>query len=113
MLHVPPLCERGDIITVRPPIVQAVKHETLTQCWANVGRPFGTLAQHQTTTGSTLRVRWVSVCAVVTLSRIYFSPALSMVRAVKHETLTQCWSNFDPPSSTLSQHQPSIGLAFP
>ena len=27
----------------------------------------------------------------------------------KHETLTQCWVNVDLSSSTLAQHQPSIG----
>ena len=25
-------------------------------------------------------------------------------------TLTQCWANVGPPSTMLSQHQPSIGL---
>ena len=33
-----------------------------------------------------------------------FLPALSMVQAVKHETLTQCWANVGPPSTTLCQH---------
>ena len=34
------------------------KHETLTRCWSNAGPPSATLAQHQTSTGSTLRVCW-------------------------------------------------------
>ena len=27
----------------------------------------------------------------------------------KHDTLTQCWANVGPPSTTLSHHEPSIG----
>ena len=51
-----------------------------------------------------------SVCHSVNLSPIHFSPALSIVQAVKHETLTQCWANVGPSSTMLSQHQPCIGL---
>ena len=56
---------RSACVCAFPPMVQAVKHETLTQCWANVGTPSATLAQHQTSTGSTLRVCWVSFCQSV------------------------------------------------
>ena len=34
------------------------KHETLTQCWLNVGPPSATLARHQISIGSTPRVCW-------------------------------------------------------
>ena len=44
-------------------------------------------------------VRSACVCA--------FPP---IVQAVKHETLTQWWVNVGPPSATVSQHKPSIGL---
>ena len=54
--------DRSACVCALHPIMQAVKHETLTQCWANFGPPSATLAQHQTSTGSTLRVCWVSVC---------------------------------------------------
>ena len=27
----------------------------------------------------------------------------------KHETLTQCWSNYGPPSAMLAQHKTSTG----
>ena len=45
----------------------------------------------------------VSLCWGESVS-IHFSPALSMVQAVKHEMLTRCWSNVGPPSTTLDQH---------
>ena len=57
--------DRSACVCALHPIVQAVKHETLTQCWANFDPPSATLAQHQASTGSTLRVCWVSVCQSV------------------------------------------------
>ena len=45
----------------------------------------------------------VSLCCGESAS-IHFSPALSMVQAVKHETLTQCCTNVASPSTTLCQH---------
>ena len=36
--------------------------------------------------------------------------SLSILKAVKHKTLTQCRAIVGPPPTTLSQHQPSIGL---
>ena len=50
-----------------------------------------------------------AVCESVSECPIHLCPALSIVQAVKDETLTQCWTNVGPPSTTLSQHQPSIG----
>ena len=38
-----------------------------------------------------LSAQYVLVCARIPF---IFSPALSIVQAVKHETLTQCWANF-------------------
>ena len=32
------------------------------------------------------------------------------VQAVEHDTFTQCWVYVGPPSTTLTQHYPSIGL---
>ena len=49
-----------------------------------------------------------SVHCPVRLSSIFHCAVAG--RPSKHETLTQCWINFDPPSTTLSQHQASIGL---
>ena len=43
----------------------------------------------------------LSVCLWVSHS---FCPAISMVLAVKHSTLTQCWSIVGPPSTTLTQY---------
>ena len=53
---------RSACVCALTPIAQAVKHETMIQCWANADPPSATLAWHQTSTGSTLRVCWVSVC---------------------------------------------------
>ena len=55
---------RSAFVCAFPPIAQAVKHETLTKCWANAGLPSATLAQHQTSTGWTLRVCWVNISPV-------------------------------------------------
>ena len=41
---------------------------------------------------------------------VLFSP--SNMQAFKHETLTRCRAIVGPPSTTLSQHQPSIGLPY-
>ena len=65
-----------------------------TQRWGHVALP--------------LSAQSVSVCDSV--SPIHFSPALSIVQAVKDDMLTQCWANVIPPPMMLSQHQPSIGL---
>ena len=55
--------------------------------------------------------RWGHILYLCPLSLSqYFPPALSIVQVVKHETLTQSWTNVGPPSTTLAQHQPSIGL---
>ena len=35
---------------------------------------------------------------------LFFCPALSIVKVINRETLTQCWANIGPPSTTLSQH---------
>ena len=43
---------------VKHNIVAHGKHETLTQCWSNAGPLSATLAQHQTSTGSTPRASW-------------------------------------------------------
>ena len=48
---------------------------------------------------TSVRSVYLSLC----LSPIHFSPALSIVQAVKHETLTQCWAIVGPPSTTLTQ----------
>ena len=48
----------------------------------------------------TLSAQSVSVCESV--SPIHFSPALSIMQALKHKTLTQCWANIGPPSTTTS-----------
>ena len=56
-----------------PPIVQGVKHETLTQYWANVGPPSATLAQHQTSTGSTSQS--VSLCCGESVSDSFLPSA--------------------------------------
>ena len=58
---------------------------------------------------SPLSVQSVWVCAV-SLSPIHFLLALSILQTVKHETLTQCWADVGPPSTMLSQNEPSIGL---
>ena len=44
------------------------------------------------------------------LSPIHFSPALFILQVGKHETLTQYGVNVGPPSTTLTQPKPSIGL---
>ena len=44
------------------------------------------------------------LCVSVCVCPIHFCPALSIVQATKHGTLTQCWANVGPPSMTLSQH---------
>ena len=51
----------------------------------------------------------LSVCLWVSYS---FSPAISVVQAVKHATLRQCWSNVGLPSTTPTQHYPSIELTW-
>ena len=45
------------------------KHETWTQCWSNAGTPSEMLAQHQTSTGSTSRVRSIAAGLVVLTAR--------------------------------------------
>ena len=52
----------------------------------------------------------LSAQSVSVYARIHFSPALSIVQAVKHETLTQCWANVGPLPTRLSQHYPSTGI---
>ena len=52
--------------------------------------------------GSPLSAQSVSVCGFNTF--LSLCPALFIMQAVKHETLTQCWANVGPPSTTLSQH---------
>ena len=44
----------------------------------------------------------VSVC--VSVFPIHFCSALSMVQAVKHEKLTQCWPNIYDADPTLAQN---------
>ena len=36
---------------------------------------------------------------------VYVRSPHSIVQAVKHETLTQCWANVGPPSTSLSINQ--------
>ena len=66
-----------------------------TQRWGHVGL----LMSSQCVLSVCLSHSFLSVC-----------PSLFIVQAVKHETLTQCWANVGPLSTTLSQHKPSIGL---
>ena len=40
---------------------------------------------------------------------ILFGPALSIVHADKHKTLTKCSANVGPPSTTLRQHYLNMG----
>ena len=77
-------------------------------CWPTVCDAGPVSNQHWFNTSCLLGLS-LSVCAVVSPSSIHFSPALSMAQAVKHETLTQCWTNVGPPSTTLSQHKPVLG----
>ena len=56
--------------------VSPSKHETLDQCWVNVGLALKTMAQH-----------WANVSCLL----VKFIPA-------KHETSTQCWTNVGPAS---------------
>ena len=74
------------------------KHETLTQCWSNAGPLSATLAQHQTSTGSTPRVCWDafnSNSALVSTSCWRY----------RHNALNQSWVNVGPPSVTLAHIQ--------
>ena len=62
-----------------------------TQRWGHVG----SLLPAQCVLSVCLSHSFLSVC-----------PALSIVQAVKQETLTQCWANVGPLSTTLSQYWP-------
>ena len=56
--------------------------------------------------GGDMLVYFCQLSAFIVLSHSFLSvcPALSIVQAVKHETLTQCWATVGPLSTTLSQH---------
>ena len=71
----------GESHLLRPPFC--------TQRWGHVGL----LLSVQCVPSVCLYHSFVSVC-----------PALSIVQAVKQETLTQCWANVGPLSATLSLH---------
>ena len=60
-----------------------------TQRWRHVGLPLS----DQCILSVCLSYSFMSAC-----------PALSIVQVVEHETLTQCWANVGPLSTTLSQH---------
>ena len=84
-------------------IVQAVKHETLTQCWANLA---GTASMkyclglngYWPNAGPSFNRHWVSV-------GLYSPPAvLKQYQPSKHGTLKQCWFNFVIASQMVAQH---------
>ena len=59
--------KRGVILTISNCLghwgTLLIKHETLIQCWFNVGPALQTLVQHETSTGSMLNVCWGSSAA--------------------------------------------------
>ena len=98
-------------------IVQAVKHETLTRCWANVGPPSTTLTQHspilgyRVVFGATLNVgqrhrRWANINPALVHSVV---PILPACRYQQHEVLTIGLNGYWPAPATLAQHLTDIG----
>ena len=108
------------------------KHETLTQCWSNAGLLSATLAQHQTSTGSTPRVCWElrsiarwsasayscgeykptptqCLLNVGPASPVLASIHLALVSAswwrLRHDALNQSWVNVGPNSAMLAHIQ--------
>ena len=73
-----------------------------TRRWPNAGLMLAHCLQRWPSIKPALVQRFVFAGPLMSL--IHFSPVLFMVQAVKHETLTQCWSNVGPPSTTLSKH---------
>ena len=60
---------------------------TLTQCWSNAGPPSATVAQHQTSTGSTPRVPWDTLNPVnIFVEHLYNVGPTS-------KTLYKCYTN--------------------
>ena len=67
-----------------------------------------------------LSAQSVSACAVSLLCcesvPIHFSPPLTIVQAVKHETLTQCWANVGALHRAGGQTRdvdPMLGVCWP
>ena len=107
------------------------KHETLTQCWFIAGPPSATLAQHQTSTGSTPCVcraafnsSWSgsSYCwrrlqaetdplsgkcsaSVAVLASIHSALVSTSCWRYRHDALNQSWVNVGPPFVPLAHIQ--------
>ena len=92
----PAMCETQCGISTLP-----ANTETLTQCWSNSGPTSATLAQHQTSTGSTPRVCWAAGLAVHTDGGEY------------KPTPTQCLLNVGPASPMLASiHSALVSTSF-
>ena len=75
------------------------KHDTLTQCWSNNGSPSATLAQHQTSTGSTPRVCW----GCVRSGSAYIAPLVVLTAGGEYKPTPTRWLlNVGPASPVLA-----------
>ena len=92
-------------------ILQAVKHKTLTQCWANVGPPPTTLSQYWVTL-SFLPPRWMWASVTdgrPTLTQLWFKAKTCRYRHRQHEVPYWLGLNgYWPAPATLAQHLTDI-----
>ena len=115
--------------------VQAVKHDTLTQCWVSVGPPSTTLNQHKrsiglpcrdqllfppntehlynmcTTSAQRLR-RWCNNCPTCTnVIQMFCVYWVERSKRSKHEALNQCWFEAEPVLQTVGQNWVNVVFA--
>ena len=101
------------------------RHETLTQCWSNAGPPSTTLAQHQTSTGSTPRAntkhldsvglmlrqhrrRWTNIKP--TLAQCIVLAGMHTAGGENKPTPTQCLFHVGPASTVLATRSTAIEI---
>ena len=69
------------------------KHETLTQCWSNAGSPSATLAQHETSTGSTPCVCWAAFNSSWSGSAYCWRRLQGQLQADTDRMSAKCWTS--------------------